>query len=80
MRVRFTLDYSEFIFQQALEAKTEDREKIIAYGEIIEDNFAAGEAQIVYVVEFGDEDGWTARGQAEETIAVIGEHASMERA
>lgn len=79
IRVRFTLDYSDHLYAQATAAIDADREAILAYGSIVSESQQENGAKRIYTVEYEDSDGWEARGQAEETSAQIGLHATMER-
>lgn len=76
--VRWTLDYGEHYASMLAPALEADREKLIAYGSIIEEKGITEDAVKVYVVEY-DHPGWEARGLVEETQTEIGHHASFEK-
>lgn len=78
VKIRWTLDYGNHLHALAEEAIAQDREHITAYGAILEET-KQDKGVIIYVVEYGDSDGWDARGQVEETSAQIGNHADYER-
>jgi len=78
IRVKFKVDYRSHLYEAALNAMSEDRETVVEYGALFtEESPEAGVK--VYVVDFDNEDGWEARGLAEETLHNLPEGATLEK-
>jgi hypothetical protein len=76
--VKVTNDYSQSPYADAVAAIEEDCEVLKGYGAILSEE-EPNPGVKVWVVELSDEDGWSARGQWEETLSGLHGLPSWER-